>query len=294
VKNQIKQMLGDIFIAVLAGLLVGTSSYFFQNSNNFVPGGIGGLATITYHIIQNTGIEFPWGVLNFLYNIPILILLSIFVNRRLGFLLIVYLFVQSSSADIYSYFGCKAYCLLNNKEDFDMIYAAIANGVISGFGFSIMLRRFGASGGVHAIAVLIKKWKPATNIAFVGFILNSSVAVISFFVFGMQITPLICTLINLFISSMVVNYALEGIKNAYKFEIITDNPDEITKELIETLGHSVTEIRVHGMYSDTDKFMLVCIIRKRQIGMAMKIIKRYGSTFAYFERVNEVFGRFKK
>ena len=73
-KNQIKQMLGDIFIAVLAGLLVGTSSYFFQNSNNFVPGGIGGLATITYHIIQNTGIEFPWGVVNFLYNIPILIL----------------------------------------------------------------------------------------------------------------------------------------------------------------------------------------------------------------------------
>ena len=47
------------------------------------------------------------------------------------------------------------------------------------------------------------------------------------------------------------------------------------------------------MYSHTDKYMLVCIIRKKQVGKMMKIIKQYPGTFANFSKVNEVFGRFK-
>lgn len=89
-------------------------------------------------------------------------------------------------------------------------------------------------------------------------------------------------------------YHPDSIKNGYKFEIVTDKPNEISSELIEKLGHGVTEIRVHGMYSDLDKYMLVCIIRKKQIGEMMKIIKRYPGTFASFTKVNEVFGRFKR
>ena len=60
------------------------------------------------------------------------------------------------------------------------------------------------------------------------------------------------------------------------------------------LRHGVTEIKVHGMYSDTDKNMLICIINKRQIGEMVKILKSYPDTFASFEKVNEVFGNFKR
>jgi uncharacterized membrane-anchored protein YitT (DUF2179 family) len=91
----------------------------------------------------------------------------------------------------------------------------------------------------------------------------------------------------------VVDSALAGLKNGYKFEIVTDNPEELSAELIEKLKHSVTEIRVVGMYSHTDKYMLVCIIRKKQVGEMMKIIQRYPGSFASFAKVNEVFGRFK-
>ena len=41
VKN-LKQNLTDILIAVASGLIVGTAYYFFQNSNGFAPGGVGG------------------------------------------------------------------------------------------------------------------------------------------------------------------------------------------------------------------------------------------------------------
>lgn len=293
-KENIKCILVDILIATIAGIIVGTAYYFFQNSNGFAPGGVGGLATITYHLLQNNGIEFSWAVLMILFNAPIFILVSIFVNRRLGVLLLLYMFVQSFSAELCGILRWKPYSLVNNTEDFEIVFACIATGVISGLGFSIMLRRFGASGGTYAISALIKKWKPETNIAYVSFLLDSSVVAIAFFVYGMKITPVICTLLNLFIANIVVDSFVSGIKNGYKFEIITDRPDEISQELIDKLGHGVTEIRVHGMYSHTDKYMLVCIIRKKQIGEMMKIIKAYPGTFASFAKVNEVFGRFKK
>ena len=34
----------DLFFAVAAGVVVGTAYHFFQNSNGFAPGGVGGLA----------------------------------------------------------------------------------------------------------------------------------------------------------------------------------------------------------------------------------------------------------
>ena len=157
-----------------------------------------------------------------------------------------------------------------------------------------MLRRFGASGGTYAISALIKRFKPATNIAYVSFLLDGSVVFVAFVVYGMKITPVICTLLNLFIANVVVDNVLTGIKNGYKFEIITDRPDELSRVLLEELKHGVTEIRVQGMYTQTEKYMLVCIIRKKQIGQMMKIIQRYPGTFASFAKVNEVFGRFKQ
>jgi uncharacterized membrane-anchored protein YitT (DUF2179 family) len=110
----------------------------------------------------------------------------------------------------------------------------------------------------------------------------------------MKVTPTICTLLNLFIANIIVDNGLSGIKNGYKFEIITTRPNELADELVTRLRRGVTEIKVHGMYSDTDKYMLVCIINKRQIGEMMKIIKQYPDTFASFQKVNEVFGNFKQ
>ena len=132
------------------------------------------------------------------------------------------------------------------------------------------------------------------NIAYVSFIMDASVVLIAFFVYGMKVTPAMCTLMNLFIANIIVDRGLNGIKNGYKFEIITSNPQALSEELMTRLKHGVTEITVHGMYSDTDKYMLICIVNKRQIGEMMKILKRYPDTFASFGKVNEVFGNFKR
>lgn len=288
-KCKIKEIILDVICVLLASFLVGSAYYFFQNSNNFAPGGVGGLATITYYLC---GYKVPWSVLMIAFNVPIFILMIIFVSKKIGFILIMYMLLQTAFVDLYEGMGLSAYCLKNNPDDYESIFACIMTGTISGMGFSLMLRRFGASGGTYAISALIKRAKPATNIAPVSFVLDSLVVCIAFFVYGMKISPVICTLINLFIANVVVDQVLLGAKNGYKFEIVTDNPDEITQELFDKTHHGATQINVTGVYLKKDKFMIVCIVRKKQIGDVMKIIKNHKGVFASVTKTNEVFGKF--
>ena len=286
-----KTLIGDALCAIFAGLIVGTAYFFFQNSNGFAPGGVGGLATITHYLTENA---VPWSVLMIAFNLPIFVLVSAFINKKLGLMLSIYMCVQSFTPDLWQLLGMKSYSLANSGADFNIVFACIATGVVSGFGFSLMLKRFGASGGTYGISALLKKARPEMNIAYVSFIMDASVVCIAFFVYGMRFTPALCTLMNLFVANIIVDRGLGGMKNGYKFEIVTDSPDEIAAELMRELKHGVTEIRVRGKYSNTDKYMLICIINKRQIGEMMKILKRYPNTFASFEKVNEVFGNFKR
>lgn len=294
IKNKemkIKGFIVDVLVAIVAGIIVGTAYFFFQNSNGFAPGGVGGLATITYHML---GGNVSWSLLMIAFNLPIFILVSAVVDKKLGLMLSVYMTVQSFIPRVYEILGAQPYSLAAYGGDFNIIFACIATGVISGIGFSFMLGRFGASGGTYGISALIKKARPEMNIAYISFIMDASVVFIAFFVYGMKITPVMCTLLNLFIANVIVDNALGGLKSGYKFEIVTGHPNELSEELIRRLKHGVTEIRVQGAYSGTDKYMLVCIINKRQIGEMMKIIKSYPDTFASFEKVNEVFGNFKR
>ena len=290
-KNTVKKLFVDILFAVIAGFIVGSAYFFFQNSNGFAPGGVGGLATITHYLLAD---RVSWTVLMLAFNLPIFVLVSVYVNKKLGLMLSVYMLVQSFMPEFYRLLSVSSYSAANNPDDFNIVFACVATGVVSGFGFSLMLRHFGASGGTYGISALIRRARPETNVAYVSFVMDASVVFIAFFVYGMHITPVICTLINLFVANVIVDHGLSGIKNGYKFELITNNPSELSAELMRELKHGVTEINVHGMYSDSDKYMLVCIINKRQIGDMMRIIKKYPDTFASFEKVNEVFGNFKR
>ena len=87
-----------------------------------------------------------------------------------------------------------------------------------------MLRRFGASGGTYGISALIKKAKPETNIAYVSFIMDAAVVFIAFFVYGMRITPVICTLLNLLIANVIVDKGSAASKTATNLRSSRGNP----------------------------------------------------------------------
>ena len=85
---------------------------------------------------------------------------------------------------------------------------------------------------------------------------------------------------------------LQGIRNGYKFEIITERADEIAAELMQKLNRGVTLLHAEGMYTHSDKVLLICIVRKREVGDVLKMLKKYNATFSYSGKANEVYGNF--
>ena len=285
-KGTLIETLADILYSVVAGIVVACGLHFFANANNFAPGGITGIASFIAHFTPK--IKMAYYMLAF--NIPLFILCSIFVERKLGIYMSIYLATQSLLLILLEELNVPTFVATEGT----LIFASIATGVVTGIGFSIQLRRHGASGGTYAISALVKQRKPATNIAWLTFVLDSLVVLlIVIFYEKNAVLSGMCTLINLFIANIVVDYCLQGAKEGYKFEIITDDPEVLSQELMSELKHGVTEMNVHGMYTHKERYMIVCIIRKRELSKMMKILKRYPKSFASFARVNEVFGNFK-
>ncbi len=297
-------ILFDILICFIAALLVSASLYYFSNYNRFAPGGITGLASICAFLTEDYfgEVTLNMSIFMFLFNLPIFILAVIFVSRKTGVMLIVYLVFQSLLLMFFKYlhtrYGISYYGALPTsgcyQEGNNLVFASIGVGVISGFGFSLMIRRFGASGGTYAISALIKRFHPETNIAWLSFAMDASVVVLAFFVYRSGANSVISTLSNIFISDIVVDFMLQGLKSGYKFEIVTDKAEELSAELMEKLGRGVTMLHAEGMYTHQNKMLLLCIVRKRQVGEFLKILRRYNSTFSYSCRVNEVYGKFER
>ena len=294
----------DILVCFLSALLVSFSLYYFANYNNFAPGGVTGLASIIGSFLARADIGIGevttnMSILMFLFNLPIFITLAIVKNKKTGFVLILYLFFQSALLMIFKHFNdfIGYYAALHADPNFEdgnnVVFASIGVGIISGFGYALMLRRFGASGGTYAISAIIKHFHPEQNIAWLSFALDSSVVILALFTYeSAGVNSVISTLTNIFISDLLVDYILQGVRSGYKFEIITDNPEELSQELMTKLHRGVTLLHAEGMYTHTDKAVLVCIIRKYQMGEFLKILKSHGATFSYSCKVNEVFGNF--
>lgn len=299
----------DILVCFVAALLVSASLYYFSNYNNFAPGGVTGIASILATLTESKFGEMTLNMSLFmlLLNIPIFILAAIFVSRKTGIMLIVYLIFQSLLLMLFkalhTRYGLPYYSAFSPDEipgipencydeGNNLVFASIGVGVISGLGFSLMIRRFGASGGTYAISALIKRFHPEHNIAWLAFAMDASVVVLAFFVYRSGANAVISTLSNIFISDIVVDFMLQGLRSGYKFEIVTDKAEELSSELMQKLGRGVTTLHAEGMYTRTDKALLICIVRKRQVGAFLKILKRYRATFSYSCRVNEVYGKF--
>ena len=299
-----KTLAMDILVCFLSALLVSFSLYYFANYNNFAPGGVTGLASIIGSFLARADIgigevTMNMSILMFLFNLPIFITLAIVKNKKTGFVLILYLFFQSALLMLFKHFNdfIGYYAALHADPNFEdgnnVVFASIGVGIISGFGYALMLRRFGASGGTYAISAIIKHFHPEQNIAWLSFALDSSVVILALFTYeSAGVNSVISTLTNIFISDLLVDYILQGVRSGYKFEIITDNPEELSQELMTKLHRGVTLLHAEGMYTHTDKAVLVCIIRKYQMGEFLKILKSHGATFSYSCKVNEVFGNF--
>ncbi|MCI9518406.1 MAG: YitT family protein [Clostridia bacterium] len=264
---------------LLSGVLRAISVHCFIIPNNFAPGGVTGIATM---LQKATG----WnsGIFMFAINLPLLVGAFFLINKRFAITTFIGILLQSGFLMLLEYWKMPQYAD-------SAILAAIAGGVVGGAGIGLMLKIGGSSGGTDVIATFIYKHFSFTNVSWFIFILDSVVVFVSFFVYNNALTPVLLALVEMFCSAKANETILYGFKTALKFEIITSSPEELSKELMQKLHRGVTAIKAKGMYTGSDKTMLVCIVRRRQVSAFQKILAKYPDTFGYISTTNEVMGR---
>lgn len=278
-------------IIVLLGVFLAFVYKLFITPNNFAPAGINGIAVMVQYKLN-----FSLGYMSLIINIPLCVFAFFMIERRFSIKTFVFCLVYS-----FSYLILQKYDFSNfqyNAQGIDTIYPVIIAGLSSGCIYGIMFRINACTGGTDIVAKYVSKEKPFLNFFWVTFSINAIVAISSCFVYSqngiLNYKPACLCLLYCFVSSFIGNSMLKGYKSAYNFTIVTAYPDEIEKDIIEKLHHSATRVNGQGVYSKTEKIVLMCVVNKHQLIDFEKIIKNYSDTFAFVQSVSQTFGNFKR
>lgn len=279
---------GDCAVIVFAALFLAFSYQIFVYPNEFAPSGIPGIATMLQHL---TG--FRVGYLIFLVNVPLLIIIRRFVNTEYVLHTALFAICFSGALILFDYVDMSR-IIYYTENGTSKILGPLTGGVISGFCYGIVMRRNGCTGGTDLVAAWVQHYHPQMNMLWILFTFNAIVAGVSYFVYDLQIEPVILCLMYCFISSKVSDIMLKGFKEAVKFEVITEEPEELKKAIMATLHHGVTEISAVGGFTNQNKTLLICLVNKRQIVDFQRLLENFPGTFAYLSSVKETMGNFRR
>lgn len=256
--------------------------------NRFAPSGLNGICTMIQYV---TGINI--GYLSLLINIPFALAVYILVSKPLAIRSMVYVVTFSVISVLLEYVDMSAF-VYRTETGTSTILGPLVAGVIFGSCYAMLLRASAYSGGTDFVAALIHKYHPEKSVFGLIFGMNVLVAIVSYFVYGFQVEPVILCILYSFMSSTVSERLTKNGRSAVRFEIITDYPEEISNEIINKLHHSATLIPGRGMYMNKEVSMLFCVVNNSQVTKLSQICRKYPNTFAIIDPVSEVMGNFKK
>ena len=286
-KQKYRKLLTYVVICAVA-VMAALNYHLFVFPNRFAPAGLNGICTMIQYI---TGISV--GYMSLLINIPLAIFVYLKVSKSLAMRSMFYvgifsiLLVVLEKVDLSQF----AYYTENGTST---ILGPLVGGIIFGAGYSVLVRGSANSGGTDFVAAIIHKYRPDMNMFYIIFALNVTVAISSYFVYDFEMEPVILCILYSFMSSTVSDSLMKSVRGAVRLEIVTDDPDELSRELIRELNRSVTLIRSKGMYSGEEKSVLICVVSKAQIPALTEILDRYPNTFAIMSSVSQVMGNFKR
>ncbi len=294
-KNVGRVLWTSVVPILLSGLLRAIGIYIFVSPNSFAPGGINGLSVLLEYAI---GWSSGWFLL--IFNVPLFFLAFFCLGKREAVISTLSMLLTSGLLILFDWIPSIGSLKYIANGGGDGVIAAIAGGIFLGAALAIMIKTCGTAGGTAVLASLVNKKWTNLSVSWLTSAFDALVVIASFFVYnrGMDFTakldPVLLALVSLYATSKMSDVILQGLKTAYRFEIVTNHAEEIAREIMEKTHHGVTELPGLGMYSHTEHKVLVCIIRKRQIGEIQRIIRKYPDTFASFMPTSEVYGKFIK
>lgn len=274
-------------IIAFVALLGAVNYQLFVFPNQFAPSGINGICTMIQYV---SGISV--GYLSLLINIPLAIWCYVEVSKPMALRSMVYVITFSLGLLILDYVDLSAFAYATETGTSKILGPLVA-GVIQGYSYSILIKASSYTGGIDFVSAIIHKRRPNKPFFGLSFSINCCIALSSYFVYGYQMEPVILCILYSFMSTTVGDRLMKSGREAISFEIITDYPDEISKELINRLHHSATLIPAKGMYSGKEVSVLLCVVNKTQVAAVASIVKKYPHTFAIVDTVSEILGNFK-
>lgn len=282
-----KKMLTYLAVTVNA-LLAALIYHLFVYPNHFAPAGIGGICTMIQHIF-----DINVGYLNLLINLPLAVCVYFLVSKSAALRGMVFVTANSLFLILFSYVDLSPF-IYHTENGSSTIMGPLVGGLAMGYLCALLVRIGTHQGGTYFIGSLIRKFRPDCNVFWMIFGLNTCVAGVSYFVYGMHIEPVLLCIVYCFAASMVNDRIAKGDRSAVRFEIITEHEEALSKEIINRIHHSATLMPGKGIYKGKENSVLICIVNHTQAAQLAAIIRSYPNTFASISQVTEVVGNFKR
>lgn len=280
-----KKILTYLMIAAMA-FLCAVSYQLFVFPNHFAPAGLNGLCTMIQYVF---GVSI--GYLNLLINVPLALIVFFVVSKPQALRSMAYTLAFSVFTLILEKVDLSAFAYSTGSS---AVLAPVVAGIITGFASGVIFRTGANTGGTEFVACLIHKKNPQVNFFWVTFVLNVSVAVLSYFVYDYQMEPVLLCVMYSFLSSTVRDRMSQNSRSAVRFEIVTDSPQQLSDAIIFNLQHSSTLIPAKGMFSGKETNVLICVVNKSQVTELLNIVHDFPNSFVVMSQVSRVVGNFKK
>ncbi len=253
-----KKHVRDYLLTIAGCLFLALGLNLFLNPIKLSLGGISAIGTVLFHMFH-----IPLSATVLAFNLVLFLFAYRYLSKDSVLKTLAGIFLLSLFLQLTGYL--PAY-----TEDIWM--AAIAGGVLVGFGMGLVLRREGSTGGSDLAALILNRIFPHISIPSFILIIDCAIIALAGFLFG-SITITLYSVVSLFLSTKVTD-AVITMGNAAKFlYVLSPKSEEIAKGIIETLERGVTGIQSKGMYSDTRSLMLLCVVSPKELPSLVRMIR---------------------
>lgn len=238
-------------IMILSILLLAINYNLFLLPNDFVIGGVSGIAVIFYEYM---GIAPATFVL--ILNIMFIFISFLFLGSKSTGLTIIGSLLFPAFISITEPL-CNAiapYVVFDN-----MILVAVIAGILLGISDGFIYKTGYSTGGCDiAIKIINKYFKISTGIS--SFIVSAIIIAVGGLIFG--INKAVYSIIIVAINGVLVDKIMLGISDSKMFYIHTDKPEEI-KELIKELKSAYTMIKAQD-FNNKKSDLIMCVISTKE------------------------------
>lgn len=277
-----KQDIINILGIILGTAIMAFAFNVFLQPNKISPSGFSGLSSVLCFLLAKIGIVIPTSVMYLLLNVILYIVAYKLLGKKFALMALIGIGSYSLFIELVSYIPL----VVQN----DLLLCAIYGGGIMGFGIGLVLRCNGSTGGGDLLALIIRSRTHILTTGQIMLSINILVLALSCIAYGLG--PLMYSIITIVISSTVTDLVIEGATGVRAYYIFTSKKQEVCDAIYKEIKRGVTEIKAEGMYTHTEKDILLCLINKYRAPRLKAIVSQIDSeAFVFCTSVSEVIGR---